>query len=89
MSQNTHVHIPNHWKKVNNTLVRVFIFNSFVQCVDFITKITPIAEKMNHHPNIEIFQYKHVKICITTFENKNSITTKDTELAEKINTICI
>ncbi len=80
-------HFPLHWQDIDNTLVRVFIFSNFVQCVDFITKITVVAEQMHHHPDIEIFQYKHVRISLSTKDAGNTITEKDIQLAMAIDNL--
>lgn len=77
--------LPLHWQLSDNSLVRVFVFASFVDCVRFITEITPLAEAMQHHPDISVFKYKHVKITLTTHDAGTTVTSKDIMLAEKIN----
>ncbi len=77
--------IPTHWQINKNVLVRVFIFENFSQCVDFISRILPLAETAHHHPDIEIFSYKHVRVALSTHDQGKQITQKDIELAEKIN----
>jgi 4a-hydroxytetrahydrobiopterin dehydratase len=79
--------IPKGWKKEKSFLTRTLIFKNFIQAIDFVNNVAPLAEKLNHHPDIEIFSYKKVKIKLTTHDKGNLITNKDTQLARKINTI--
>jgi 4a-hydroxytetrahydrobiopterin dehydratase len=78
---------PLHWNLIENKLTRIFIFKNFVECVHFITGITPLAESMEHHPDIEIYAYKHVKVTLSTYDANHNVTEKDYQLAEQINTI--
>lgn len=77
--------IPLHWQINDNVLVRTFIFDHFAQCVEFVSRILPLAEAAQHHPDIEIFSYKHVRVALTTHDQGKVITQKDIDLAEKIN----
>lgn len=74
------------WINENNSLVKTFTFKNFVEAVSFVDKIVPLAEKLNHHPDIEIFSYKNVKVNLTTHE-EGKITEKDIELAKEIDNI--
>lgn len=77
----------NQWTNENNSLVRVFTFNNFIEAVGFVNEIIPLAEKANHHPDVEIFGYKIVKIKLTTHDKGNRVTEKDIELAKEIDKI--
>lgn len=76
----------NKWEIENNMLVKVFSFNNYVEAIDFVNKIVPLAEKLNHHPDVEIFSYKNVKIKLTTHD-KGEVTEIDHELAREIDKI--
>jgi 4a-hydroxytetrahydrobiopterin dehydratase len=78
---------PTNWEEKDNFLVRTFEFDNFVQAVEFVNKITPLAEEQGHHPDIEIFSYNKVRVKLTTHDEGNEITEKDVELAEKIESI--
>lgn len=71
------------WIISDNKLCREFTFKNFIQSVEFVNQITPIAEQMNHHPDILIYGYKHVKVMLFT-HSQNKITSNDYLLAEKI-----
>ena len=75
------------WKLSGMYLARVFEFRDFIEAIKFINEIVPLAEAMNHHPDIELFSYKKVKIKLTSHEEGNKVTEKDIELAERINEI--
>jgi len=74
------------WKTENNKLVKEFEFMNFVQAVDFVNKIVPLAEGTNHHPDVLIHSYKKVRIELIT-HSKGKITEKDYDLADKIDKI--
>ena len=74
------------WKIEKEKLTKEFIFRNFVEAVAFVQKIVPLAEVMNHHPDIFIYAYKKVKVTLFTHSEKN-ITEKDYLLAKKIDTL--
>ncbi|MBI1971053.1 4a-hydroxytetrahydrobiopterin dehydratase [Candidatus Woesearchaeota archaeon] len=75
---------PKLWDAKNNMLVRTFVFSNFIEAVHFVNDIATIAEQMNHHPDIEIFSYKNVKVKLTTHSAGNTVTKKDVSMAEEI-----
>lgn len=48
-------------------LEKVLVFKDFKEALNFVNKVGEIAERENHHPNIEIFNYKRVRVELTTF----------------------
>ncbi len=74
------------WKTEKNGLTKEFEFKDFVEAVAFVDKIVPLAEAMNHHPDILIYGYKKVKITLYT-HSENKITEKDYDLAKKIDAL--
>ena len=75
------------FKIINNCLEKDFQFQNFSQALNFVNKIWVIAEEMNHHPDIQIYSYKNVRITLTTHDAWSSITDKDYKLAEEIQRI--
>lgn len=73
----------NGWRHARRTLTKEFVRNSFTGAAKFIGKIAPIANAMDHHPDIQLHRYKRVKIMLTTHD-AGGITRKDFELAAKI-----
>jgi 4a-hydroxytetrahydrobiopterin dehydratase len=74
------------WEIINNKLSKEFEFNSFVEAVDFINKIMPLAEKAKYHPDIYLHSYSKVKIMLLS-HGEGRVTNKDYNLADKINAI--
>jgi 4a-hydroxytetrahydrobiopterin dehydratase len=50
--------------------------------VDFVNRLTPVAEEMNHHPDPEI-SWNTVTVKITT-HSEGGLTSNDFELAGRI-----
>ena len=71
------------WQEINNTITKDFKFNNFVQALAFVNKVGLLAEEHDHHPDILIHSYKHVKIVLTT-HSENKVTNKDYDLAKRI-----
>jgi 4a-hydroxytetrahydrobiopterin dehydratase len=78
---------PKGWKEEDSKLIKNFEFENFVESVNFVQNIVPLAEEMNHHPDILIFSYNKVKVMLTTHDEGNNITEKDISLAQKIDQI--
>jgi 4a-hydroxytetrahydrobiopterin dehydratase len=74
------------WKIINSKLEKTFELNNFEQVVKFIQLITPVCEKMNHHPDFKVFDYRFITFQLVTHDSK-SVSEKDYELAEKIDDI--
>lgn len=71
------------WAIENNYLCKEYKFNDFVASVEFVNKIVPLAEAMNHHPDILIHSYKRVRVMLRT-HSEDSITDNDYKLARAI-----
>jgi 4a-hydroxytetrahydrobiopterin dehydratase len=76
----------NGWKRSRNALTKEFTLGSFTGAAKFITKIAPIANRMDHHPDLQLYRYKRVKIKLTTHD-AGGITRKDFDLAAKIDAL--
>jgi len=73
------------WTLNEAALERNFEFKNFKEALDFIVQLGAFAETANHHP--ELFNvYNKVNIRLSTHD-ANGITSKDFDLAEKINSI--
>ena len=74
------------WKEENNQLTKEFEFSNFTEAIEFVSKIHPLAEKANHHPDILIHSYKKVKIMLVTHD-QGKITQYDHDLAAAIDSL--
>jgi|TARA_X000001036_G_scaffold315262_1_gene293752 4a-hydroxytetrahydrobiopterin dehydratase len=73
------------WNFLDNKISKFFEFQSYLDGVEFINKIAPIAERLNHHPDINI-GYCKVEITISSHD-LGGVTTKCINLATSIDSI--
>ena len=78
-------HLPG-WRLAGKSIQKEFKFKNFVQAVQFVNKLVPIAEKMQHHPDLQIKNYNEVIVSSTTHD-AGGLTKWDFQLANKINKI--
>jgi 4a-hydroxytetrahydrobiopterin dehydratase len=71
------------WKIENKVLTKEFEFKNFLEAVEFVNKISFLAESMEHHPDLLIHSYNKVKIMLSSHE-ENKVSDKDYELANRI-----
>lgn len=71
------------WEISENKLSKNFEVKNFMEALAFVNKIGELAEEMNHHPDILIHGYRHVRIKLFT-HSSGKITNLDYELAERI-----
>ncbi len=71
---------------VNWKLEKIYSFNNFSDAMEFVNKVANISETIWHHPDMNIFDYKFVKIILFT-HTENKITQKDEYLASLIDKI--
>jgi 4a-hydroxytetrahydrobiopterin dehydratase len=70
------------WEKYGNSIRREFKFDDFSGSVDFLNRLTPVANEMNHHPDVFI-SWNKVRISLIS-HSEHGITEKDFELAKKL-----
>jgi 4a-hydroxytetrahydrobiopterin dehydratase len=72
--------VPN-WSKRAQTILRTFKFEGFLKGIEFVNRIAAKAQKMNHHPDIDI-RFDQVTLTLTTHD-EGGITEKDFLLAKQ------
>ena len=70
------------WTRRNNSLARTFEFPTFAAGIAFVNRVAKVADKMDHHPDIDI-RYTKVSFSLST-HSAGGITSKDFALAESI-----
>ena len=70
------------WKRVGDAIQRTFELDDFKGSVEFVNRLTPEAEDMNHHPDLSI-SWNEVAVTITT-HSEGGLTENDFELARRI-----
>jgi|WetSurMetagenome_2_1015567.scaffolds.fasta_scaffold666420_2 4a-hydroxytetrahydrobiopterin dehydratase len=71
------------WIKVNKQLRKEFTFRDFREAMAFVNKVAELAEGQNHHPDIMLYRYKHVRLMLTSY-SEGKVTEADYKLAELI-----
>jgi 4a-hydroxytetrahydrobiopterin dehydratase len=71
------------WLEENNKLKKTFIFENYLQALNFVNKISIDIEKLGHHPEI-MLTWGRVEISTCTHDAGNIITDKDKELTKLI-----
>ncbi len=69
------------WQEQDGALVRELELPSFREAIDFVVRLADLAERENHHPDIDI-RYRRVTVRWTT-HSEGGITARDRELAEQ------
>ena len=70
------------WQRDGDAIRRAFKLDDFKGSVDFVNRLTPEAEEMNHHPDLAI-SWNEVTVTIST-HSEGGLTANDFELARKI-----
>ena len=73
-------------KKKNKKLKKTFTFISFKEALNFVNRVGVLAEREQHHPDINIFDYKNVSISLSTHD-VGGVTQKDRDMADAIDAL--
>jgi 4a-hydroxytetrahydrobiopterin dehydratase len=76
------------WKHEDPHITKRYLWKDFQEALNFVNKIGVVAERLGHHPDIEIKNYNQVVVRTMTHDEKG-ITEKDFELARAIESINI
>lgn len=69
------------WARQGDMIVKTFKLPSFPSAIAFVTHVGFLAEKANHHPDIDI-RYNKVTLALLTHD-AGGLTDKDFDLAEQ------
>jgi 4a-hydroxytetrahydrobiopterin dehydratase len=73
------------WEREGDAIRKDFDNGDFKGSVDFVNRLTPVAEAMNHHPDLEI-SWSTVTVRIST-HSEGGLTQNDFELASRIDAL--
>jgi 4a-hydroxytetrahydrobiopterin dehydratase len=73
------------WDLEGHAIVKLFKRGDFTGAVDFLDRIVPVANEMNHHPDVSI-SWETVTVMITT-HSEGGLTASDFALAERIDAL--
>lgn len=69
------------WEERDDALVRELEFPSFPDAIAFVNRLAELAERENHHPDVDI-RYRRVTVRWST-HSAGGVTDRDRELAER------
>ena len=69
------------WREERGVLVREFQFGSFLEAIEFVNRVARVAERHDHHPDIDI-RYQRVVLRLTTHD-AGGLTFRDPLVAEE------
>ena len=70
------------WLLADGELTRVWVFENFVEAIAFVSRVAEIAEKAQHHPDIDI-RYNKVRLGLVTHD-AGGVTKRDADMAGKL-----
>jgi len=73
------------WQRVGNEIERTVTFKNFREALAFVVQVGLLAERMDHHPDIEI-RYRQVTLRLST-HSAGGLTEKDFQLAQQIDAL--
>ena len=73
------------WKREGNEIVREYELKGFIHAMGFVNSVALLAEKANHHPDIDI-RWNKVKLTLST-HSAGGLTEKDFNLAKQIDSL--
>lgn len=71
------------WKIIENRLTKVYTCKSFSDIIEKLNELSDHADKVNHHPDFTVFDYKKIRFELWTHD-KNAVTAADYKMAEFI-----
>jgi 4a-hydroxytetrahydrobiopterin dehydratase len=73
------------WAEIEGALEREFRFRDFKEALAFVNEVGELAERENHHPDVEI-HWNRVKLRWWTHVQQ-AITERDLEMARRTNSL--
>ena len=71
------------WRNEGAAIVRDFRFPDFAAAIAFVNRVAEVAEQANHHPDILVHGYRHVRLTLST-HTSGTVTGADHRLAAAI-----
>lgn len=73
------------WRRAGDAIEREFELRDFVGSIGLVNEIAPVAEEMNHHPDLAI-SWNRVTATLST-HSEGGLTENDFELARRIDAV--
>jgi 4a-hydroxytetrahydrobiopterin dehydratase len=75
------MNVPEGWREEDDALVREFELDSFPAAIEFVRRLAELAERENHHPDIDI-RYRRVLVRWST-HSAGGVTERDRDMAAR------
>ncbi len=75
------------WNREGESIARTVEFPAFLDGIAFVSRVAGEAERMNHHPDIDI-RWRRVRLVLST-HSAGGLTALDFELARWIDANCL
>ncbi len=69
------------WSRVENEITRTYVLGNFSESIGFVTRVALMAEKDDHHPDIDI-RWNKVTLTLST-HSEGGLTARDLDLAHR------
>jgi 4a-hydroxytetrahydrobiopterin dehydratase len=73
------------WSRDGEAITKDFKRDEFTGSVEFVNEVMPVAEELNHHPDLAI-SWDTVTVTIST-HSEGGLTASDFQLAERIDAL--
>lgn len=73
------------WERRDDEIEKVYELPSFADAIAFVTRVGFLAEKANHHPDLDV-RWRKVRVALST-HSEGGITDKDLELARETESV--
>jgi 4a-hydroxytetrahydrobiopterin dehydratase len=70
------------WDRAGDEIVKTFECASFADAIAFVVRVGFLAEKANHHPDLDV-RWRKVRVALTTHD-EGGLTGRDVDLARAI-----
>lgn len=70
------------WRQEGQSLVKTFEFARFMEAIAFVNRVAEVAERHDHHPDIDI-RYRKVTLSLTTHD-AGGLTFRDPRVAADV-----
>ena len=73
------------WTRTGDEIERTFELASFPDAIAFVVRVGFLAEKADHHPDLDV-RWRKVRVALTTHDS-GGLTALDLDLAQKIEAV--
>ena len=73
------------WTRSGNAITKTFVFAKFLDGVEWVDRVALIAERLDHHPDLDI-RYTKITATLST-HSAGGLTKSDFELAKEMDAL--